>query len=261
MQKRGDFFYVFFFFLLLTALVFFLSSFGFLNGTKSFVSGIFSPIQSLVFQISNLNLEDKRIKELEKENRELRLRIVDQSRLEKESKALRDQFETSYPKSLDLIPANIIGAPNYIPGISIPQSFILDKGEKDGIREGSAVVFESNLVGRVVKVFSNNSSVLLVTSLSFSFTAQSENGAAGVVRGGGDKKLLFDNVLLSESLKKDQLILTGANVENENLGFPSNIIVGKIISIEKKPSALFQRAVLESFLDFTKLTKVFILKN
>jgi len=47
-----------------------------------------------------------------------------------DNKALRDQFQTENPKSTNLIEADIIGAPGFIPGISIPETLVLNRGEK-----------------------------------------------------------------------------------------------------------------------------------
>jgi cell shape-determining protein MreC len=55
------------------------------------------------------------------------------------------------------------------------------------------------------------------------------------------------------------LVLTNGDVGLNGSGFPPDLIVGKITSIEKKPSALFQKAEVESFLDFSKITAVFVI--
>ena len=72
--------------------------------------------------------------------------------------------------------------------------------------------------------------------------------------------MLLDNVLLSVELKKDADVLTKGDVNEKREGYPPNLIVGKIISIEKKQSDLFQRASVKSPVDFKNLEYVFILK-
>ncbi|HZJ18567.1 MAG TPA: rod shape-determining protein MreC, partial [Patescibacteria group bacterium] len=69
----------------------------------------------------------------------------------------------------------------------------------------------------------------------------------------------LDNVLLSENLKKGDIILTKGDIDQEENGYPPDLIIGKIISVDKSPSALFQKADVVSLVDLSKLTTVFII--
>ena len=61
------------------------------------------------------NFSDKNLEKLQEENIALRKKIIDQSLLQKENNALRDQFKTTYPKPYNLLPASVIGNPGFIP--------------------------------------------------------------------------------------------------------------------------------------------------
>ena len=88
-----------------------------------------------------------------------------------------------------------------------------------------------------------------------------ETNASGVIKGEGGDGMILDEVLLSDSLKKDDLVLTKGNQDLSGVGFPPGLAVGKIASISKNASDLFQKAEVKSSLDFTKLDKVFIVVN
>ncbi|EKD64909.1 MAG: hypothetical protein ACD_50C00249G0001, partial [uncultured bacterium] len=71
-------------------------------------------------------------------------------------------------------------------------------------------------------------------------------------------KITLENVLPSEHLKIDDLILTKGDLDINGIGIPPNLVVGRIESIEKIPAAIFQKAELKSLLDFDRLSVVFI---
>ena len=122
-----------------------------------------------------------------------------------------------------------------------------------------AVVVKNNLVGIISQISPNLSKVDLVNNSSSSFTAKTQNGAVGIFKGGAN--LTLNNVLLSENLKTGELVLTKGDIDINGIGIPADLIVGKITSIEKNPSDLFQKAEVQTSIDFTKLTKVFVLLN
>lgn len=259
MKTRENFLPAFLVIAFLCILILSLSLSGNLKFLSSFLEKGTSGIQTITFSIFHklpFVSIDSRIKELEGKNLELLSRIADFEKLQKENQALSDQFQTSYPRSIQLLKAEIIGAPGFVPGVLLPTNLILNKGSKDGLKVGQAVVIENNLVGTIANVSVNLSKVNIINNSSSSFTAKTENGALGIVRGGGG--LTLNNVLLSESIKDLELVLTYGDMNLDGIGIPADLVVGKITEIEKNPSDLFQKAKLESFVDFTRLSTVFI---
>jgi cell shape-determining protein MreC len=59
-------------------------------------------------------------------------------------------------------------------------------------------------------------------------------------------------------LKKNELVLTKGDVDIDGTGIPADLVIGKIQSIEKVPTAIFQRAEVKSLINLTKLSVVFI---
>lgn len=257
MQKKRNFLYVFIILMVVSILLFALSKTSFLDGPKSFVQFVFSPVQSAFFNITHFNQKISQGKEKEIDKT---VRIADINKLEGDNKALRDQFETGSEKNPKLIPARIIGEPAFIPGFSYPETFIIDEGKESGIREGDAVLYKNTAVGKISKISNFSSVVTLITNSSSSFTAKTMTGSvSGIINGQGGGVIIFDNVLLSENLKIGDLVLTKGDVNTNGIGFPPDLVVGKIKSINKNPSALFQKAEIESPLDFEKLSLVFVL--
>lgn len=263
MKRDGDRFIVFFIFLFLSFFLLFLSPK--LNLPRSLLEKLFSPFQS--FTYNSFNFVEKVFASKESNDQQILYarEATDLSKLKKDISALKDQFQTTNINSQSLLPANIIGAPGFIPNVTVPEIFILDKGEKDGIKAGMAVLYKDNLVGKITRVSPNLSAINLLTSPSSSFTAkiinpQNQSGdALGVIKGRGNGEMVLDNVLLSEKINKSDIVVTKGDINEGNIGLPPDLIVGKIISIDKKPSNLFQKAQIRSFLDFSKISMVFVL--
>jgi len=255
MKRKTGFLPVFWVVAFLCALILIFS----LSGSLTFLEKGTTAVQSAtfgIFQKLPFIAEDARIKKLKDENLVLLSRVSTFEKLKAENQALSDQFQISYPQSLQLLKADIIGAPSFIPGVSAPNIFIINKGLKDNLEVGMAVVVKDNLVGVISKTSANLSEVVVINSSLSSFTAKTQNGAAGIVKGGNT--LTLDNILLSENIVKGELVLTKGDLNSNGIGIPPDLIVGKITSVEKKPSDLFQKAKIESFVNFINLSTVFV---
>jgi rod shape-determining protein MreC len=265
MPKRNNFFSYFLILLFLSLLIFAGSKIGLLKPVDSLAKGILSPLQALTYgvytNITNFGVSSQ-LEALKVQNLTLTKKLIEQNKLTEDNKALRDQFQTQNPKSSNLIEADVIGAPGFIPGISVPETLILDRGENDGIKAGQAVIYENNLVGKVVKTSAFLSNVELVSNSSSTFTAKTlSTQALGVVKGQGGGGIILDDVVLSDTLQKQDVVLTKGDIDAYGIGVPPDLVIGEIASISKFPSDLFQKASLKSKINFSKLSKVFVIVN
>src|SRR3989344_5872100 len=165
---------------------------------------------------------------VKEEHKKLAEKIVDYNKLKNDNKALRSQFESGIDHSWQLLPARVIG---FLGRPNFPDVLIIDKGEQDGLREGSGVILGKYLIGKVQKVSKYYSKILLSTNKDFSILAKtSSNNTLGIIKG-EENFMLFDNVLITESMSDSDIILTRGEVNDVGIGIPSDIIVGKISSI------------------------------
>ena len=258
MRRREGFFPAFFVVVFLCIVLLALS----VSGKLRFLSFLEKPaaaIQSLsynLFQKLPFISQDLKAKSLKEENLELLSRVAVFEKLKEENAALSDQFQTSYPQSIQLLKADIIGSSTFVPGLTPPNDFIINKGLKDNLKIGSAVIVKNNLVGVISQISTNLSKVLLVNNPLSSFTAKTQNGAAGIVK--GEEGLTLGSILLSENLREGELVLTKGNINSDGVGIPPDLVVGKITFVEKNPSDLFQKAKVESFVNFVNLSTVFV---
>jgi rod shape-determining protein MreC len=254
MQRRGSIIPIFSLFLILSLLIIFLAQKGALHGFTGLFEQLTVPIQRFAFTSFHFGNNHTSEDTLREENAKLLTQLAKQKEIEKENQALHDQFQVEHPSPQELLPATVIG--------NNDDQLILDKGSADGIKKGSVIVFKDNLIGKVIQVSKHISVVQLVTNPAILFTAQTAGThSLGVVKGAGGGAILFGNVVLSEKVQKGDIIQTKGDVDAKGKGFPPDLIVGKVISVNKKASALFQTAEVQSLVDFTKLKIVFVMKE
>lgn len=251
MYKRKEGFLAFLFFLLLSFFLITLSRHGMLSFFKTPIEKLFSFTGRSFHNVLNFPFfKDSKIKELEEENKLFLSKYKDYEILKKENLALNDQFHSSSSKNFDLLKANVVG--------SAGKTLIIDKGMVDEIKAGQAVISGDMAVGKVTKVSRNISVVnLIINSSSFFRAMDLETNALGIIRGEGDS-LMLSETLLSENLKVSDTIVTKGDIDEKGIGYPSNLIVGKIMAVDKNPSALFQSAKVKSVISFSKLSAVFV---
>ncbi len=250
MQKKQKIFLPFLVFIIFSLLIFFLSSNNLLSGFTSGLENMTNPIRQTIYNAFGKSETDtEQLKKLKNENIRLAAELSDKREQDLEIAALRAQFASDYPSPKKLLPASIIGRND--------KEFIINKGEKDGVDKESVVVYEDNLVGVIGKETGHLSAVLFLTDENVSFTAKtSKTGAKGVLVGDGGGMVL-QNVTLSDKLEKGDLVVTSGNVDSKG-GIPPDLVVGKIISINKKSSDVFQSAEVKSLVDIESLETVFV---
>jgi cell shape-determining protein MreC len=190
--------------------------------------------------------------QLQQENNQLRTELAQIEEIKKDNQALHDQFQTTTPAPQKLLPADVIGVQ--------PAYLLIGKGMSDGIHLGDVVVVKNNLIGNIEKVTTHISQVKLLFDPTTSFTAQSAktsaNGDVQTIDGG---TIIFTNVVLSDKLEQNDIILTKGDRDAQGHGYPPDLVVGKITSIDKQASSLFQAAKVESLVDVSNLRMVFVM--
>ncbi len=135
---------------------------------------------------------------------------------------------------------------------------IIDHGSDDGIKYGMPVVTQQGLVGKVDAVTATAARIQLITDSgsAVNVTLQTSK-ATGQVIGSVTGDLLLDKVSTSDTLVEGDLAITSG------LGglYPSNIVVGQVLSPSKGENDLFQSATIQPVVDFTNLQAVLVITN
>ena len=212
---------------------------------KGGVFNVFGPLQKTVWNtgsgisdffraVLNRTELQKQNEDLAAENENLRAELVRMETLEKENNELRKAADMEANDTMKLMMAEVAGR-----GMSA-DIFFLDKGAKDGIRSGMAVISaEKILYGIISEVYSSYSAARLLSHPDSSVNARVyDTDISGAVRGEGNGKLLLDLVPREKELKADSLIVTRPLVND----YPSGLIVGHNKTSEGSDVEPFQQA-------------------
>jgi rod shape-determining protein MreC len=199
-------------------------------------------------RIEIAQLQDQ-IDTLERENEELR-------EIEGEYQLLLDLFNRArQAPDYQRLTASVIGQDSN----QAVRSIIIDKGSADGIQVGMPVESSRGLVGQVFRTTSNSSQAVLIADSSSAVPARLGNSrATGILRGGGvGGSLSIDWIDLKHQLEVGEVVLTSG------LGgrFPQDLVIGRVIEVDRREAELFQRAVVQPVVEFDSLEVLFVVTD
>jgi len=196
----------------------------------------------------------KQNRDLIAENLELQSRLAKFSEVEYENEILKKelQFSQSQNQTSQLIPAAIIGrSSGYLKSITI------DKGAKDRLQKGQAVISQGFLIGTLTEVRSDNAEVALITDFNslVPVVLQTSRGT-GLLRG-GLQGLTVENIPLNIGISKEE------NVVTSGLGgqIPAGIIIGRVLATVSHQGEIFQKVTVSSPIDLSRLEVVFAVEK
>ncbi len=189
------------------------------------------------------------IEALERENEELR-------EIEGEYQLLVDLFNRArQAPDYQRLTAAVIGQDSN----QAVRSIVIDKGSSDGIRVGMPVESARGLVGQVYRTTPNSAQVVLITDSSSAIPARlGTSRATGILRGGGLGGVLsIDWIDLKNQIEVSEVVLTSG------LGgrFPQDLVIGRVIEVDRREAELFQRAIVQPAADFDALEIVFVITD
>lgn len=245
-----------FVFFILSILVFLNNNFPPVKFVTGAVQNIFVAPKTFLYGLKTTGGSDNSaIKKLTDENSALTKKLIDYDRTKRDNEALRSQFETSQTRNFKMMPTRILG---FSGSFTLPGSFVIDKGSSNGVRQGMAVVVGNNLIGKIGRVSTSYSQVLLSINSNFRTLAKtSDKNTPGVARG-NDDFILLDRVSVNDSITPKALLLTAGDIGESSFGIPPDLILGKIVSVNRSPSLPFQTAKVESQIRLDRLETVFI---
>ncbi len=141
-------------------------------------------------------------------------------------------------------------------------SFILDKGSVEGIEINDPVIFGKNLVGIVTEVTPANCTVKTLANPDVSVAVyEARCDEVGFVT--GFEEGIDYTVFKMPGLSKESNIASGGVVYTTGIGgvYPKNLIVGTVGEIRKSKSDISYYATIESNVNFSELTQVFIITD
>jgi len=164
-------------------------------------------------------------------------------------------FKTARPQ-LELVPARVVAA-DISPYFRVLR-IRLDAGESESIEAGMPVVSADGVVGQIETVAGDYSDVMLAVDPRSRIDILTQtNRARGILHGLG----LEDDYAaeISFLVRRDEVEVGDVVVTSGRGGrFPKELLVGRVRSVEKEEFGLYQRAIIEPAVDFSRLEEVFV---
>ena len=233
-------------------------------------SDFFSPVKFKFVQITSLPIrllsfpfiEIKKIifyhhtyeeywREREK-NEQLQAQIIHLQETINENSRLQKLFEAKRQWSNDSVAAHVIGRdPSHW-----NSSLSIDKGKKEGIKSGQAVVNAFGVVGKVSEAGEHEAKVILLTDPQFSVPIVIQRSREnGLISGS------LQGICRLRYLNPNADIQMGDKVITSKLSssFPEGLLVGDVIRIEENPRDPTPLYVVKPAIVLSRIEEVFVI--
>lgn len=193
--------------------------------------------------------------QLENENAQLQAQVIQLQQQLREAQVLYAllDFARARPEN-EYTAASVIG----VDPSPFMRYIILDKGSDNNIRHGMPVVTEKGLVGRVDAVTAGAARVQLIIDSGSAVNVQLQGTSTqAMLTGSVTGDISLEMVPQDANLKIGELVLTSGLGGN----YPSDVIVGQVLSVRKRETDLFQEAAIQPAVDFTNLRAVLVITN
>lgn len=220
--------------------------------------GAFSSITSFVNHwwgvICNYSRLEKEHGELVQEIEWMKHKLAMMEQLEQENASLRESLGFAHSLTEPPVAAEVIARSpsNWF------DKLVINRGEKDGLQAGDAVVTSAGVVGRIFTTSKDTSEVMLITDDRSAFGATVlRSGDPVVVEGGGQ----WNSLRLKPLIKEVDLQVGDQIITSSMSGiYPNGLPVGTVVSMDTGEYGLLLTAVIRPHADLARLRRVFVLK-
>lgn len=221
----------------------------FIGSTNFLTGGIYNSVNN-ISQYFNLKDENKVLIE---ENKRLRTLLFN-SKISHSDSTRTDSLSDS--KDFRFIPASIIKN-SYS---SSNNSLLVDKGEKEGIKEDFGVITSNGLIGIVDNTSKHFSRVVSILSIKSRINAQlkkSDHFGTLLWNGNSPEIVQLMDVPKIAPVQVGDTIITGGR----STIFPKGILIGTVTSFKLDIAEDFYEINIKLFNDMTNIGHVYIIEN
>jgi len=202
---------------------------------------IAANFESLETEVARLTVENAKFKELEQDNIKLRAQLNFLS-------------ANNYKNLL----ANVISQNLVFDIKEGDQDIVIDRGSKDGVKEGLGVINENGvIIGKISEVRDNLSKVCLTTNRNckFAATIQNQDRTMGITEGDLGLTIKMNYIPQSEKININDTVTTSGLGGNISRG----LVIGKVSQINNRSNEIWQDINIEPLFDLNTLTIVTVL--
>ncbi len=251
------------------ALLIFLHITKILAPIESFVARMLNPMFSGFYSVSSsvratYNEQTSKkdllahIKQLESQTNQLTVENAKFKILEQENQILRQHLKFLTKDEQSYVLSNIISRGSIDSLMAQGNTVIIDKGAKDGLLPGLAIVSSQGIiVGKIIAVKNNLAEAYLITNQAckLAATMQNQDKTSGIVQGELGLTVRMEFIPQTEEIKIGDTVITSGLEQN----IPRGLIIGKVTQIIKESNELWQSAIIEPLVDLDELIIVSVL--
>ena len=204
--------------------------------------------------VNNLKEENEQLKE---ENSRLEQSLRELENIKSENETLKEYMNlTEKYGEYKTIPAYIINKDlsNY------SKTIVINVGTDDGVQENMTVIADEGLVGYVVSVTNNTAKVQTIIDTASSVSALMSSTDESIVCKG-----TLDSMteLKAMYIPPEYNIIQGDSIETSGLGgiYPKGIHIGTVKQVESTKNVTDRYAIIETAVNFEKLSTVLVIQN
>lgn len=198
-----------------------------------------APFNAIGNIFGNLTASRATLDELEAENAELTARVAELAEYQATSERLEQLLDLQSTYNLQSTAARIIGQSSD----AWSDTVTIDKGSLDGISENMPVTNSTGVIGQVIEVAPNASTVRLLTDEGSGVSAMiQDTRAQGMVQGQPDGTLRMDYVSVDADVKEGDIIITSG------IGgvYPKGLPIGTVASVTKNSNDVYYTIIVSS---------------
>jgi rod shape-determining protein MreC len=244
-------------------------AFGWAQPLLHGVLGISDSTENLTGTFADVNTLRTQLKQLQSQLDAAKISQLRVTELEKENTLLRQQlgYKQSNP-DFDLVGAAVLERNPDLARVTgqdptnLTRFIILDQGSAQGVKVGMPIVTPQGLVGRITAIGTNWAKAILIIDPSSSVNAVVQSTrATGVIQGESSNPAA--NNLIIKYVPQGEAIKVGDTVLTSGMGgtFPKRLVIGQVTEVRQRDIELFQEAIIQPSVDFTRLEYVLVLKK
>ena len=198
-----------------------------------------APFNAVGNIFGNLTASRATLDELEAENAELTARVAELAEYQATSERLEKLLDLQSTYNLQSTAARIIGQSSD----AWSDTVTIDKGSLDGISVNMPVTNSTGVIGQVIEVAPNASTVRLLTDEGSGVSAMiQDTRAQGMVQGQPDGTLCMDYVSVDADVKEGDIIITSG------IGgvYPKGLPIGTVASVTKNSNDVYYTIIVSS---------------
>ena len=206
---------------------------------------------------TDINKLEEENEELKNRNSELEQSLRELENIKTENETLKEYLNlTEKYGEYKTMPAYVINKDisNY------SKTIIINVGKNDGIEENMTVIADQGLVGHVVSVTDTTAKVQTIIDTASSVSSVMSSTEESIVCKG---TLDSTTELRAMYIPTDYNIIQGDSIETSGLGgiYPKGIHIGTVRQVEATKNVTDRYAIIDTAVDFDKLSTVLVIVN